>query len=571
MSAANEQDSPRPGTLRQGHERAGGEQTSARFAPGPSSGSEGTAQQPFPSGMGRDSFDTSPSTPQSDSFHPFPLGEGTGERVESAVASSVQVPVPDVGNATGTGTNGGGSKPFMAPPHPTLPANRASVASVASVLMPASSPQAGASWRPASLGELVKGLQDGTLAPPQPTVARLTDDSYWLYAGATNGLAGESGCGKTGTALAAVKSELSDGNNVMYIDMENGPLGIASRLLGLGVPADVIADKTRFAYVRPDEAFKDDVRAVFWMSLELLQPTLVVLDSTGESMALEGTDPNSDDAVAVWFQRVATAIAKHGPAVLLLDHLPKSDSGATSPIGSQRKRAAISGAQFIQQVGKDMAFAKGRPGQARITATKDRHGYFVTGESSITLTIAPETSRGPNGVEATLGPDVNDEWAPTRHMLGVSEFLTGAPGPQTTEAIKKGTKGKSETVLRALQVLIASGYITTSQGPRKSTLHELVKTYSLGDPYTVPDGMSEDGGQPGGCGHSWHDGKCKPDWCHHGHHGKCNELAEQGYALDADGEVLSETSEVAAQRAEVLRLLFEPETTSSPTTDADPS
>jgi len=545
MSATPEQQGPRAGSARPVHGRGGDEQTSARFAPGPSSESEGKAQQPFPAGMAREGLDT-PSTPQSDSFHPFPLGEGTGERVESATATRGTSPVLTPGNAAGTGTDSRNSQPPAAPPHRSLPTNKASGASA---LLSASSPQAGASWRPANLGEFIKGLQDGTIEEPKPSVGRLTDGSHWLYAGATNGLAGESGCGKTWTALAAVKSELDDGNNVIYIDMENGPLGLISRLLSLGVPADVIGDKSRFAYVRPNEAFKDDVRAVFWLFLELMEPTLVVLDSTGESMALEGTDPNSDDAVAVWFQRFATPIADRGPAVLLLDHLPKSDSGATSPIGSQRKRAAISGAQFIQQVGKDMAFAKGRPGQARITATKDRHGYFVTGESSITLTITPETSRGPNGVEAALGPDVNDEWAPTRQMLGISEFLKTAQGPQTTAAIKSGIKGKSETVLRALRALIASGYVTTSQGPRNSTLHELATAYSLGDPYKVPEDASDDASQPGGCSHSWHDGRCNPEWCHPGHRGKCNELDEDGYG----------TGEDAAQKEEALRLLFEPD------------
>lgn len=192
----------------------------------------------------------------------------------------------------------------------------------------------------------------------------------------------------------------------------------------------------------------------------------------------------------------------------------------------------------------------------------------MTGESSITLTITPETSRGPDGVKATLGPDVNQEWAPTRQMIGISEFLKGAKTPQTTAEIKKNIKGKTATVVRALQVLIDSGYVTASPGPRNSNLHELVEEYNLGDPYTVPDGATEDDSQSGGCSHSWHDGRCNPGWCHHGHHGKCNELAEEGYALDEDGEVLSEPSEAMAQREEAVRGLFEPEIASAPPTNA---
>ncbi|WP_260149064.1 AAA family ATPase [Microbacterium endophyticum] len=511
--------------------------------------------------MGRKGFETDHRAVQSDSFYPFPVGQGTGERVRSVLTDGDERTVPSEGNGPGTGTQRRAALPFTNTSRPSAhstssPLSQASGASVPLSAIPA---QPGSSWLPTNLAECVSGLQSGTLTPPRPSVGRLTDGSYWLYAGATNGLAGESGCGKTWTALAAAAAELEDSNNVIYIDMEDGPIGLTARMLALGVPPGVLADPVRFAYVRPEEAFRDDVRSIFWALLDQMRPSLVVLDSTGESMALEGTDPNSDDAVALWFQRVATAIATRGPAVLLLDHLPKSDSAAPSPIGSQRKRAAISGAQFIQTIGKEMAFAKGRPGQARLTATKDRHGNFVTGEVSMTLTVNPAPSRGTSSVDALLGPIQDDEWAPTRHMLGISEFLEANQSPQTTAAIKKGVKGKSETVLAALQVLVASGYVTTSSGGRNATLHELVKAFSIGDAYSVPDGVSEGGAPAGGCGHPWHDAKCNPDWCHATHRGRCNKRTEDGYVLDDDGEIVSYPPEMVRQREEQLRRIAERE------------
>lgn len=406
---------------------------------------------------------------------------------------------------------------------------------------PKGDPPVGSSWLPEPLAEIVAGLQDGSLDRPHPTIGRLADGTHWLYAEAVNGLAGESGSGKTWTALATVAAELDDGNNVVYIDLEDSPIGIVSRLLDLGVPADVVSDATRLSYVRPEEAFRDDVRSQFWSLLDALHPTLVVLDSTGESMALEGTDPNSDDAVATWFKRVAAAIAKQGPAVLLLDHLPKASSGASSPIGSQRKRAAISGVQMIQTVPPKLAFAKGRAGQAVLTCTKDRHGHFVTGDPEITLTVNPDLSRGAAGVSIGLSrvsPD--DDWAPTREMLRIIEVLEDSQSPQSTNAIAKGAKGKRDTVLKALAVLAASGYVATAKGPRNSTLYELVKPYRLGDPIIVPDHLKEDDLEPAKCEHPWHDSGCNPSWCHPHHHGECNRRMAQGYVLDDDGTVLSE-------------------------------
>lgn len=501
-------------------------------------GASGVLPESFPEGTtGDDPVDMVPAAVSGGS-HPFPWERGTGERpltaprgVEDHVILTVEIdkergttrslqyptgsiplPLHVKGQAAHIPSNSSTGDP--------LPAGNTS----AFVRAPQ---RAACSWDRHDLTDILAGLQSGTLQQPQPTVAG------WLYARAVNGLAGESGSGKTWTALVSVALELRAGNPVVYVDFEDGPIGIVGRLLALGVPADVIAEL--FIYVRPDEAFRDDVRAGFWQMLDTTRPTLVIIDSTGESMAIEGVDPNSDDGVARWFRSVATAIADRGPAVLLLDHLPKSDNAASSPIGSQRKRAAVSGVQVIQTVAKSMSFAKGRAGEAKLVCTKDRHGNFVTGEVVMRLIVNPEPARGEAGINAVLVHGAAEEFAHTRHMLNISQFIEQQGSPQTATAIKKAVTGKAETINAALAVLVASGYLSVAAGANRSKNYTLLKPYALGDPYTVPDVAA-------GCGHPWHDGNatCNPDWCHPHHHGRCNERVARGYVLDADGDVIEE-------------------------------
>lgn len=419
-----------------------------------------------------------------------------------------------------------------------------------------STPQ-GSSWAPQYIIEMVRGLVDGTLVRPRPTVGGL-----W-YAGRVNGVAGESGSGKSWTALESCAIELKKGETVVYIDLEDSALGIVQRLLDMGVPAEVIAE--RFIYVHPDEAFRDDVRTDLWATLDAMQPTLVVLDSTGESLALEGIDPNADDGVTQWHQRLARPIAQRGPAVLLIDHLPKSDSSAGSPIGSQRKKAAIDGVLLIQMVKAGMHFAKGRAGLAVLKCTKDRNGHFASGQEVMQLVVNPEPSRGEGGVEVSFVELSGDEeFAPTRHMVDVSALLEASNVPRSTSEIKKGVKGKAETITQALAVLVHSGYVSATPGARNSTMYESLKPYHLGDSYDVPDDLS-------GCGHPWHSGDatCNLKWCHATHNGRCNEMTEKGYVLDVDGEVVSEPPGIVAQRdAAIAEIVNRVPAAFTPTPDA---
>lgn len=394
----------------------------------------------------------------------------------------------------------------------------------------------GDSWRRFDASELVAGIANGTIEPPRPTVGRLADGSHWLYPGRTNGLAGESGCGKSWTALATVASELEDGNAAIYIDFEDNPLGIFSRMIAMGLEPDVLVSD-RFAYIQPSEKV-----LCGWDELceqiERVSPTLVVIDSTGESMALEGVDQNVDPDVANWFRMMANPIAKLGPAVLLVDHLPKADNAAWHPIGSQRKKASISGVQMVQTVKTGMAFAKGHPGEAGLVCTKDRSGYFVSGKVVMKLLVNPnDTMADGSGCEVSMLPfdSVQEQWAPTKHMAEISLWLQGC-GPAAMNTVNAHVTGKKETLAKGLAVLVESGYLSVADGPRNSKVYTFVKLYKNGDPITVPANL-DDAAAVAASGqdqcndpkHPWHaDQKCNPGWCHMHHHGQCNELVARG-------------------------------------------
>ncbi len=271
------------------------------------------------------------------------------------------------------------------------------------------------SWLPAPAGEdeaVIRQVYAGDVPREMPTVGPVwggggAHPGALFYRAKVNGLAGESGAGKSWVAMLAAHFELKAGQSVLYLDFEDDRAAVIGRFRTLGTPVEDVV--RGLIYVHPDEPLKPPDRAALALLMAEREPSLVVVDSSGEALALFGKNPNADEDVAEFMRTVPRWLARMPcrPAVVLLDHQTKADdSGGLWPIGSQRKRAAISGAQYVLR-GVD-AFDRDTSGHSTIVCAKDRPGNFlkdskvaqlvvtahagVDGESAFTLAAVVETA-----------------------------------------------------------------------------------------------------------------------------------------------------------------------------------
>lgn len=386
-------------------------------------------------------------------------------------------PDRDPRNCTGTirsGLRSGEANPLEWVDAPTTPKARP-----LALVEAASAPQEGEkslgeTWGAVDLSATVRGLMDGTLERLAPSVGEREGGGHLFYAGKVNGLAGASGSGKSWTALTTCVQELGRGEHVVYVDLEDDAVGVVGRLLDLGVSPDAVL--SRFHYVRPDEAHRPSGHDRLVALIAAHAPTIVVIDSTGEALALDGSKPNDDDDVARWFRRLPSALARLGPAVLVLDHVVKSDDGGLFAIGSQRKRAAVSGAQYMQTVQRP--FARGQAGSAKLVCAKDRHGNYAQGSKVAELHVEPDgdgvgiTLRVPAAVGAG-----DQTFRPTMLMERVSLLLEGQAEPLSRTSVHERVVGKKAALLEALDVLKTEGYVSVTPGARQSELCRSLRPY----------------------------------------------------------------------------------------------
>lgn len=344
------------------------------------------------------------------------------------------------------------------------------------------------SWAHVDLADVV-----GQELPPPRYLAR-SDGRALFYAARDHTLFGASGSHKSWVALAATADALADpAERVAYLDFEDNAHGIVSRLVALGVPAAVVLDPGRFRYVRPNEpvgpnrAGQYPPGALDLADLVAWRPTLAVIDGVTESLAIEGLSGNDGGDVARWFLLISRRLTDVGACVVTVDHTAKNGDGTPSELGSQHKRAGLTGASFFVDAPRPLrraVSAESQEGLVRLRLMKDRVGWLAG------------THPGPNPVVADLDltawPDGGITWkvlAPdgddgsgrfvglVRDILVFLDLHGATPGHPglSTGTLAQGI-GRSRTdaaVGLKLTELVKSGHLSVERGPRNANLYAL--------------------------------------------------------------------------------------------------
>ena len=344
------------------------------------------------------------------------------------------------------------------------------------------------SYRPVDLSTV-------SIEPIEADMLEREDGVHLFYRGRINWLFGQPESGKTWVAALVAKQILEAGGRVLWLDMEDLPQTFLERMTSLGIDRAEVIDQDRVRYVQPREPLFTNGKA--WAdnlaereALMAWRPDLVVFDACAESMGIEGKSVTSNDDVAEWMAHVIRPWTDVGSAVLVLDHLPKSNDNAGDryPIGGQHKLAGLDGtairAKITQKFGRHSGSTnEPERGVIELTVTKDRSGGVrgkignTDGAGELVLDVHPNGSIGAFIREAGEGQAERREAGSAEIVHDVTAILREI-GPQTFRAIYAAIKddpysrklGK-DTLRGALEIGVSKGWLTREEGPNRSTLY----------------------------------------------------------------------------------------------------
>ena len=325
------------------------------------------------------------------------------------------------------------------------------------------------------------------------------DGVHLFYRGRINWLFGQPESGKTWVAALVAKQILESGGKVVWFDMEDTPQTFLKRMTSLGIDRAVVIDQDRVRYAQPQEPLFSGDKVWEKNSAEIeafkaWRPDLVVFDACAESMSLEGKSISSNDDVTDWITKIIRPWTYLGAAVLVIDHLPKSDENRNDryPIGGQHKLSGLDGSSIrtnmVQKFGRNVSTNDAIRGIVRLTVTKDRSGgvrgpIIQSGSEDpdaageLVLDVHPNGSIGAFIREDGEGQTERREAGSAEIVHDVTAILREI-GPQGFRAIYAAIKDDpysrklgQGTLRGALELGVAKGWLTREEGPNRSTLY----------------------------------------------------------------------------------------------------
>lgn len=328
---------------------------------------------------------------------------------------------------------------------------------------------------------------DGTRRVVVPDLLRRSDGVCLLYPGAVHSFHGESESGKSLLLQLLAAQLVNDGEPVLFVDFESDPASIVGRMRELGATDEAI--RARFRYVQP-EARPDasQLDAAAWSAILAQSYRLAIIDGVTDSLSVYRYGTKENDDVTAWMRELPKAIAaRTGAAVCIIDHVTKDAEGrGRFAIGGQAKMAGLTGAAYtvsiLDPLGHGMRgtialrIGKDRPGRVRPHCGPFRKTDRTQEAARV---VVDATGDGPTRweVQPWQAPGARtDAFRPTVLMERVSKFLDENPEASGRD-ISAGVTGNAEHVRRAVDVLIAEGYVDVADGPRRSKLHTLRRSY----------------------------------------------------------------------------------------------
>jgi len=160
---------------------------------------------------------------------------------------------------------------------------------------------------------------------------------------------------------------------------------VLGRASALGLSDDLLEERFRL-WTPPERSARDGISRLL-PRIEREHPSLIVLDSSGEAMGIDGVDENKDREVQDWYE-MWKPVVRAGPALSVIDHGTKDERNELFPSGSKRKRAAVSGMNWYMKVMDE--FSRERSGHVHLVCAKDRHGTYTRRQPIWNMVVEPD-------------------------------------------------------------------------------------------------------------------------------------------------------------------------------------